>query len=192
LLVSCPDRKGIVAALAQLLYGHGANIVDAQQHTDAQAGQFFQRIVFDMSEMHTDRVALENAIAEVATRFGMIWRLQYAERKKNVAIFVSRYGHCLHDLLTRHRLGELDCAVRLVVANHADLEDVARHFGVEFQHVPVAAENKKHAEERAEALLQESRPSSSSVTATASSTSTTPSCRPSSASGRTIRRTGGA
>ena len=70
LLVSCPDRKGIVAALAQLLYGHGANILDADQHSDPVASQFFQRIRFDMSELHTDRVSLERAIAEVAERFG--------------------------------------------------------------------------------------------------------------------------
>jgi formyltetrahydrofolate deformylase len=157
LLVSCPDRKGIVAALAQLLYGHGANIVDAQQHTDAQAAQFFQRIVFDMSDMHTDRVAIENAIGEVASRFGMSWRLQYAEQKKNVAIFVSRHGHCLHDLLTRHRIGELGCAVRFVIGNHPDLADVSAQFGVDFHHVPVTPGDRRPAEERAEILLREHR-----------------------------------
>jgi formyltetrahydrofolate deformylase len=155
LLVSCPDRKGIVAALAQVLYGHGANIIDAQQHTDAQAAQFFQRIAFDMSDMHTDRVALENAITEVASRFGMSFRLHYGERRKNVAVFVSRYGHCLHDLLTRHELGELRCNVQLVVSNHLDLEGVARHFGVEFQHVPVDPQDKLGSEERARALLHD-------------------------------------
>jgi formyltetrahydrofolate deformylase len=155
--VSCPDRRGIVAALAQLLYGHGANIVDAQQHTDGQAGQFFQRIVFDMSEMHTDRIAVENAINEVAGRFGMSWRLHYPERKKNVAIFVSRYGHCLHDLLTRYRIGELPCAIRFVLGNHPDLAEVAAQFGVEFHHVPVDADDKRAAEERAQVLLREHR-----------------------------------
>src|SRR5580658_8459673 len=104
LLVSCPDRKGIVAALAQLLYGHGANILDADQHTDLLAGQFFQRIRFDLKEVHTDRVAIERAIAEVSERLGMTYKLSYANRPQNVAIFVSRYGHCLHDLLFRHRL----------------------------------------------------------------------------------------
>ena len=73
LLVSCQDRPGLVAALAQLLYGHGANILDADQHTDPIAGQFFQRIKFDMSELHTDRRSLETAIGEVAARFSMNW-----------------------------------------------------------------------------------------------------------------------
>ena len=71
LLVACPDRRGIVAALAQVLYGHGANILDSDQHTDPLAAQFFQRIRFDLSELQTDRGTLERAIAEVGQRFGM-------------------------------------------------------------------------------------------------------------------------
>src|ERR1700761_6389244 len=102
LLVSCPDRRGIVAALAQVLYGHGANIFDSDQHTDADAAQFFQRIHFDLSELQTDRGTLERAIAEVAVRFNMRFELRYRERAKRVAIFVSKYVHCLYDLLLRH------------------------------------------------------------------------------------------
>jgi formyltetrahydrofolate deformylase len=146
LLVSCPDRKGIVAALAQLLYGHGANILDADQHTDTLAGQFFQRIRFDLTEMHTDRVAIEKAIAEVSGRLGMTFKLSYANRPKNVAIFVSRYGHCLHDLLFRHRLGEFDCAIRLIVANHPDMADVAKQYDIPFHLIPVAPDTKAAAE----------------------------------------------
>jgi formyltetrahydrofolate deformylase len=155
LLVSCPDRRGIVAALAQTLYGHGANIVDADQHTDAPSAQFFQRIVVDLSELHTDRVAVERAIGEVALRFGMAYRVHYAAPRKKVAIFVSRYGHCLHDLLSRHSIGELPCDVSLVVSNHPDLADVAGHYGVPFHHVPVPKEDKRAAEARALALLEE-------------------------------------
>src|SRR6478735_4936801 len=99
LLVSCPDRKGLVAALAQFLYGYGCNIVDADQHTDAAAAMFFQRIRFDIREMHTDRVALERGLAEVAQRFEMTYRLSYESVQKRVAIFVSKYDHCLYDLL---------------------------------------------------------------------------------------------
>jgi formyltetrahydrofolate deformylase len=153
LLVSCPDRKGIVAALAQLLYGHGANIVDADQHTDA--GRFFQRIVFDLSELRTDRVAIEQAVEDVAARFEMSYRLQYGEPRKKVAVFVSRYGHCLHDLLWRHRLGELACDLRLIVSNHPDLEDEVSRYGVPFHWIPVAADDKERAEARAIALLDE-------------------------------------
>src|SRR5262245_40803328 len=99
LLVSCPDRKGIVASLAQALCGHGANPLAADQPTAAVAGMFSQRIRFDLSSLNTDRVALEHGVREVAERFGMAWRLAYGARARRVAIFVSRYDHCLWDLL---------------------------------------------------------------------------------------------
>src|SRR5215831_2494460 len=139
LLVSCKDRRGIVASLAQLLYGHGANILDAVQHTDEEARQFLQRIHFDLRELHTDRVALERGIAEVATRFDMQYRLSYAGSVRRVAIFVSKYDHCLYDLLLRHKAGELRCDVPLIVSNHPDLEAVARQFGIEYRVFPITA-----------------------------------------------------
>ena len=157
LLVSCPDRRGIVAALAQLLYGHGANILDSDQHTDTEAGMFFQRLRFDLAELQTDKLTLERAIAEVAERFSMTYRLVYAEVKKRVAIFVSRYDHCLYDLLLRHRSGELSCEIPLVVSNHPDLEPVARDFGVRFVHVPITPETKSAQEQvEIELLVAES------------------------------------
>lgn len=155
LLVTCPDRRGIVAALAQLLYGHGANILDADQHSDPVAGQFFQRIRFDLEGIHTDRVALETAIRDVAERQEMRWRLAYSSDRKRIAIFVSRYDHCLYDLLLRHRAGELDCEIAMIVSNHAALEPVARQFGVPFHHVPVTRETKAEAEGKQRALLEE-------------------------------------
>ena len=132
LLVSCPDRKGLVASLAQTLYGHGANILDADQHTDPLVAMFFQRIRFDLSSLTTDRISLEAAIREVAGRFGMSWRLAWGHERKRVAIFVSRYDHCLYDLLLRHRAGELDCDMAAVLSNHGDLAPVAAQFGVPF------------------------------------------------------------
>jgi formyltetrahydrofolate deformylase len=148
LLVSCPDRKGLVAALGQLLYGHGVNILDASQHTDLGAGQFFQRIFIDLRELHTDRIALERAIAEVAERFSMRWELRYQGRPRRVALLVSKYDHCLQDLLWRYRAGELPCELPLIVSNHPDLEPVARTYGVPFHHLPVDAETRA-AQERA-------------------------------------------
>ena len=153
LLVSCPDRRGIVAALAQVLYGHGANILDSDQHTDSEAGMFFQRLRFDLAELQTDKLTLERAIAEVSSRFSMSYRLVYAEAKKRVAIFVSRYDHCLYDLLLRHRSGELSCEIPLVVSNHPDLEPVASDFGVRFAHYPITQETKAEQERREVELL---------------------------------------
>jgi len=155
LLVWCEDRKGLVAALAQLLYGHGANILAADQHTDRQAGMFFQRIHFDLSELRIDRLGLERAIEEVAGRFSMRWRLEPGDRRKRVAIFVSKYDHCLWDLLLRHRAGELRCEIPLIVSNHDDLEPIARQFGIDYRVYPITGETKRRQEEREIALLEE-------------------------------------
>jgi formyltetrahydrofolate deformylase len=155
LLVCCPDRKGIVAALAQVLYGHGANILDADQHTDPIACQFFQRIRFDESELHTDRVTLESGLREVASRFGMTFRLERDGRRKRMAIFVSKTDHCLFDLLWRQRADELRCEIPLIVSNHEDLASVAASFGVPFVHVPITAANKAAQEARELELLAE-------------------------------------
>jgi formyltetrahydrofolate deformylase len=157
LLVSCPDRRGLVAALAQVLAGHGANILDADQHTDPLAGQFFQRIRFDLSDLLTDRGTLERAIEEVATRFDMRVRLGYQKDIKRVAIFVSRYEHCLVDLLLRQRAGELECEIPLIISNHPDLAYVAEHHGSEFRVFPITKETKAEQEQREWQLLEQKR-----------------------------------
>ena len=157
LLVSCQDRRGIVAALAQVLYGHGANILDSDQHTDPVANQFFQRIRFDLTDLHTDRQSLETAVSEAAGRFEMRWRIAYGGDVKRVAILVSRYDHCLYDLLLRHRAGELCCDIPLIISNHPDLEPVAGQFGLPFQHLPVTAETKQEQEARQLDLLREEK-----------------------------------
>jgi formyltetrahydrofolate deformylase len=157
LLISCPDRRGIVAALAQLLAGHGANILDSDQHTDRSAGQFFQRIVFDTADLMTDLGTLERAIAEVGERFGMRYRLGLPEGPgsiKRVAIFVSEYDHCLYDLLLRHRAGELKCELVGVVSNHETLSGVAEQFKVPFFHSPKSRATKAEVEQKELTLLR--------------------------------------
>jgi formyltetrahydrofolate deformylase len=157
LLVSCPDRRGLVAALAQLLYGHGANILDADQHTDPIAGQFFQRIHFDIAEIHTDRVALEHGIGEVAERFAMQWSLHYGGQRKRMALFVSRHDHCLYDLVLRHRAGELAGDIALIVSNHPDLRPIAEQFGIPYHVFPISAATKVRQEENEAELLRTER-----------------------------------
>lgn len=154
LLVSCPDRRGIVAALAQVLYGHGANILDSDQHTDSVASLFFQRLRFDLAELMTDRVALERSIVELAERFQMTFRLVYQAQRKRIAIFVSKYDHCLYDLFLRQRAGELSGDIVAVVSNHEDLADVAAQFGVPFHVFPKTADNKLAQEQKERELLQ--------------------------------------
>ena len=155
LLVSCPDRKGIVASLAQVLYGHGANILDSDQHTDPVAAMFFQRIRFDLSTLTTDRITLESAIREVAERFAMDWRIAYGTQVRRVALFVSKLEHCLYDLLVRHRAGELPCEMAMIISNHEHAGPIAKHFGIPFHHLAVTAETRGVQEATARALLQD-------------------------------------
>lgn len=154
LLVSCPDRRGIVAGLAQLLYGHGANILDSDQHSDEAAGMFFQRIRFDLSEAMSDRTTLEKAVREVAERFEMQWRIAYEDDVKRMALFVSKYDHCLVDLLLRHRAGELRCEIPLIISNHPDLEGLAQQFGVRFEVFPITKASKREQEDAELELLR--------------------------------------
>ncbi len=157
LLVACPDRKGLVAALARLLYEHGANILSAQQHADRPSSMFFQRIHFDTTELDIARGALEDLLRIECGRFGMRWRIAYSDRPKRMAIFVSRFEHCLYDLLIRHRLGELACEIPLVISNHPELASVAAQFGVPYHAIPVRAETKRAQEEQAQRLLEAER-----------------------------------
>jgi formyltetrahydrofolate deformylase len=154
LLVCCPDRKGIVASLAQVLYGHGANILDSDQHIDPIAAMFFQRIRFDLSSLNTDRVSLEFGIREVAERFAMDWRISYGTKIRKVAVLASKLEHCLYDLLVRHRAGELACDMAMVISNHPNAKPIAEHFGIPFHHVPFTAETRVAAEEKIRELVQ--------------------------------------
>ena len=154
LLVGCPDRPGVVASLAQVLEGHGVQILHADQHTDPNAKMFFQRIRFDLSTLRTDRVALEGGVREVCERFGMDYRL-YGDRRRRVAILVSKQDHCLYDLLVRWRAGELVCDVAMIVSNHPDAEVIAQHFDIPFFHLPVTKDTKASQELQVRQLLDD-------------------------------------
>jgi formyltetrahydrofolate deformylase len=157
LVVSCPDRKGLVAALSSLLSDHGANIREAQQHLDPVERIFSQRIHFDLADLDLPRAQLEELLRIECGRYQMRWRISYSDRKKRVAIFVSRFEHCLYDLLIRHRLGELSCEIPLVISNHPDLRGVATQFGVEYQVFPIDKETKAAQEAREIELLERER-----------------------------------
>ena len=142
LRVHGPDSHGIVAGFSQLLYGHGCGILDSEQSTDRAANLFFQRIHFDYSQMHTDRIALEKGIHEVCERFHMQSQIDWGDRKKKVAIMVSKYDHCLWELLLRHGAGELDCEVVLIMSNHPDLEHIANNFKIPFELFKITKDTK--------------------------------------------------
>jgi len=153
LLIACDDQPGIVAAVAGALAAHGANIISLDQHsTDAAGGRFFQRTVIHLDGLAAARPALEATLGEVAERFGMEWSLHDTARRKRVAIFVSKYDHCLMELLWRTQRGQLDIDITMVISNHADLAESVRTFGVPFMHIP--STDKAAMEQRQLELLQ--------------------------------------
>jgi formyltetrahydrofolate deformylase len=156
LLISCPDRSGIVAATSQLLTDAGANIVHSDQHTtDARDGTFYMRMEFDLALSPAQRAELETRFArDVAEPLQMQWRMSDASARKRVAILVSREDHCLLDLLWRRRRGELQIDVPFVASNHADLREDVESFGLPFEHVPVEQGRKREAEQRLLELLR--------------------------------------
>jgi formyltetrahydrofolate deformylase len=155
LLVACPDRPGIVAAISSFLFRHGANIVDSAQHsTDPTGGQFFMRMELDLSGRPQALRPLAEAFgAEVGEPLGMEWSLTSASTRKRMAILATREDHCLLDLLWRARRGELYVDVPLVISNHPDLCADVETFGIPFAHVPVAPGEKAAAEAQLLELL---------------------------------------
>jgi formyltetrahydrofolate deformylase len=137
LLVSCPDRAGIVAAVASFVASHGGNVIDLQQHTDHTDAAFFQRVEFELDGVDLTREEIAAAFAPVADEYAMAWRLRFTDERPRVAILASKEPHCLQDLLTRWRTGELAVDMRVVVSNHPDHAELAAWFGVEHVHAPV-------------------------------------------------------
>ncbi|MCY7420047.1 MAG: ACT domain-containing protein, partial [Chloroflexi bacterium] len=151
LLISAPDKPGLVAGVAGTLYEHDANILEADQHDDAGTGMFFQRIRFEIAAHGVaDLTAAMDALGE---RLGLDWSMRDRGDLRKVAILVSREDHCLYDLLVRHRSGELPCDIRAIISNHETLAPVAAQFGVAFHLVPVTAGTVARAEETLQRLL---------------------------------------
>lgn len=148
LLVTCPDKPGIISAVSTFLYNHGANITDFDQHSsDAHGGTFFLRLEFQTPELDCSREALRNNFASrVAEPYGMQWQISYASEKKRMAVLVSRHDHVLMDLLWRTLRGDLPATIPMVISNHDDLRDEVERFGIEYHHIPVNADNKAEAE----------------------------------------------
>jgi len=154
LLVSCADRPGIVSAVSRFIFDAGGNIVTSDQYSsDPSGGTFFLRVEFTLAG--EDRVAFAERFGlSVAERFGMSWRLWDAAQKKRIAVLVSRYGHCLHDLLWRWRQEELGGEIVVVASNHEDFRSDVEAAGLPFRHVPIEKGRKPEAEAQLLDLLQ--------------------------------------
>jgi formyltetrahydrofolate deformylase len=156
LLVSCPDRTGLVAAMSDFVFRHGGNIVDLDQHSDADSGTFFMRLAFDTAGFRIDRDGIRAAITVMARSYDLSWELTFADHRPRVAVFCTKVPHCLYDLLLAQRLGDLAGDIVVVASNHRDLEPVAHHFDVPFVHIPVGTD-KATAEAAQEELLARER-----------------------------------
>jgi formyltetrahydrofolate deformylase len=153
LLISCPDRPGIVAAVSEFLFDSGANIIRSDQYsTDPEGGAFFMRVEFAIAEERRSGLAERFGLA-VAEQFGMTWRMWNAADRKRLAILVSRYDHCLYDLLWRWRRGELEAEVVMVISNHLDCRGEVDAYGLPYHHVPVTKDTKPESEARLLELL---------------------------------------
>jgi formyltetrahydrofolate deformylase len=156
LLVRCPDRPGIIAAISAFLFRHGANIIDFDQHsTDDDGGVYFTRLEFQTSRVDIPVEELRHAFeAEVARPFSMDWRLSTPTPRRRVGILVSRHDHALLELLWTWKRGELPAEISLVISNHADLRGAVEGFGVRFEHVPSGPEQRQAAERHMVGLLE--------------------------------------
>lgn len=146
LLITCPDAKGIVAAIADFLYQHNANILHADQHQDAENNLFLMRVEWDIANFNLTENEFEPAFAPIASKFDMHWQLKLSQHKTRVAIMVSQYDHCLADLLHRHKSGELACEIPLIISNHRDTEALVKFYGIDFHYIEVNKDNKSAAE----------------------------------------------
>lgn len=165
LLIDCPDRKGLVARVAGLLYEHGANILHADQHQDHELGLFFMRVEWALNSSGMqpvdgatpafDLAAFRSAFTPLGAELNMHWRIESAQQRPRVALFCSQYLHCVSDLLHRWQSGELVCDIPVIISNHRDVEKLAAYAGIPFEFVAVSAENRIEAEARQLKILRE-------------------------------------
>ena len=144
LTLSCPDRIGIVHAVTALLIERSGNILEAAQFNDHSTGQFFMRMKFDLPAGKSTR--LSDDVERLAEALQLKWTLHAAERRMRTVVMVSKLGHCLNDLLFRHRSGLIPIDIRAVVSNHRDYADLAASYGLPFVYLPVTPESKPMAE----------------------------------------------
>lgn len=154
LLVQCPDRKGLDATIAEFIYRYDGNILRFEQHQMGEERYYLARVEWDLDGFRLDLKDFDGAFEPIAHKFGINWVLRLGNYRPRVAIFVSKYDHCLVDLLYRQRNGELACDFPLLISNHLDAKRHADFYGVPYHHIPVTKESKPEAEAQQLKLLQ--------------------------------------
>ena len=155
-LINCPDKKGIIATVTNFILAKKGNTVYIEQHIDRELGEFFMRLEceFDQDE---EKLALfkESFNKEVADNYNMHWEMYNAEKAPKMALFVSKYDHCLYDILGRYASGELNLKIPVIISNHEDLKPIANAFDIPFAYIPVTKKTKEKAEAQQLKLLKE-------------------------------------
>lgn len=150
---SCPDKAGIVHSVTSFIFEIGGNITESRQFEDRDNQLFFMRVEFDVKD-ESELADLKSNFTPIAQKYEMQWRLAYSNQRQQVLIMVSKYEHCLNDLLFRHRSGALAIDIPIIVSNHRDLEEMAKWYGVPFLHI--SHENgKAEAEKKLRHVIQE-------------------------------------
>ncbi len=155
LTISCKSTRGIVASVTGYLAEIGCNIIDSSQFDDMQTGLFFMRLTF-ISEKDADQAAVAKGFSPVAEKFAMNWELHHSDERMKVLLMVSRFGHCLNDLLYRWKIGALPIDIVGVVSNHFDYQKVIVNHDIPFHHIKVTKENKPQAEARLMEVVEQS------------------------------------
>ncbi|MBE9057928.1 formyltetrahydrofolate deformylase [Sphaerospermopsis sp. LEGE 08334] len=155
LLISCPDQKGLVAKFANFIYANGGNIIDADQHTDFEAGLFLTRIEWLLDGFNLPRDLIGAAFNAIAQPLGAKWELHFSDTVPRIAIWVSRQDHCLLDLIWRQKAKEFNADIPLIISNHPNLQEVAVQFGIDYHHLPITKENKQEQEIKQLELLRQ-------------------------------------
>jgi len=158
ILISCPDRKGIVAAISDFVFQHNGNILHADEHADEGSNLFLMRVEFDPAEFDFDLADFSSHFATIAEKFEMQWRLARSNHRPKMIILVSKYDHCLVDLLYRHKSGELQCEIPLIISNHPDNQPIANFYGIPYVTIPVPKQGKREAEEKILSLILQHNP----------------------------------
>jgi formyltetrahydrofolate deformylase len=157
LILSCPDRRGIVHAVSSFLLVTGCNIVDSQQFSDRDSGLFFMRVHFVAEEPGLTLASLRAGFEAIGASFQMTWQMHDADARMRVLILVSQFGHCLNDLLFRYRIGALKIEIPAIVSNHEDFRPLAESYRIPFYHLPVTPQTKPEQEARILELVDEHR-----------------------------------
>ena len=155
LLISCPDRKGLVATVSDFVFKHNGNILHTDEHTDSELARFLMRVEWDNDGFDLTPQDFPRVFAPIAERFEMQWRVAQSNQRPRMAILVSKYDHCLADLLYRQQSGELACDIPLILSNHADCQKLAEFYRIPYVVVPVSKETKQQAEAEQLRLLRE-------------------------------------